>query len=103
MITRGKKCQFTKEEKRYHKPAYSSFILKQLLYKEVNKFSSSEHWKNVDIFTRIASILENFISGDSLKELIAGDFPEGEKSTLGGQGKLFQNVLTGLIEFLHKS
>ena len=35
--------------------------------------------------------------------MIAGDFPEGEKSTLGGQGKLFQNVLTGLIEFLHKS
>ena len=100
---KGKKCQFKKEEKRYHKPAYSSFILKQLLYKEVNKFSSSEHWKNVDIFTRIASILENFISGDSLKELIAGDFPEGEKSTLGGQGKLFQNVLTGLIEFLHES
>ena len=39
----------------------------------------------------------------SLKELIAGDVSEGENFTLGGQGKLFQNVLTGLIEFLHKS
>ena len=100
---KGKKCQFKKEEVRYHKPVYSSFILKQLLYKEVKKFSSSEYWKNVDIYTRIASILENFVSGHSLKELIAGDAAEGENFTLGGQGKLFQNVLTGLIEFLHKS
>ena len=35
--------------------------------------------------------------------MIAGDVSEGENFTLGGQGKLFQNVLTGLIEFLHKS
>ena len=58
---KGKKCQFMKEEVRYHKPVYSSFILKQLLYKEVKKFPSSEYWKNVDIYTRIASILENFV------------------------------------------
>ena len=100
---KGKKCQFKKEEVRYHKPEYSSFILKQLLYKEVNKFPSREHWKNVDICTRLASILENFVSGHSINELIAGDFDKGEKSILGEQGKLFRKVLTGLIEFLHKS
>ena len=102
IITRGKNVNLRKEV-RYHKPVYSSFILKQLLYKEVKKFPSSEYWKNVDIYTRIASILENFVSGHSLKELIAGDAAQGENFTLGGQGKLFQNVLTGLIEFLHKS
>ena len=98
-----KKCQFKKEEVCYHKPVYSSFILKQLLYKEVIKFPSSEHWKDVDICTRLASILENFVSGHSVKELIAGDFYMGENSILGEQGKLSQEVLTGLIEFLHES
>ena len=98
----GKKCQFKKVEVRYHEPLYSSFILKQLLYDEVNKFSSSENWKNADICARLVSILENFVSGYSLKDLIA-EHGEKRKLTVISSGKLFQKILTGMIEFLHKS
>ena len=98
----GKKCQFKKEELCYHKPVYSSFILKQLLYDEINKFPSSENWKSADICARLVSILKNFVSGHSFKELIA-EHREKRKLTDISSGKLFQKVLTGLIEFFHNS
>ena len=97
------KCQIKKEEVNCHKPVYSSFTQKQLLYKEVNKYPSSEHWKNIDICARLASILENFASGHSSEEVMAGGFLLGEKTLIGSSGGLFRKVLTGLIEYLHKS
>ena len=44
---------------------FPSYILKQVLFRELIKFPNHEHWKSNLIPTRIASMLERILNGDS--------------------------------------
>ena len=80
----------------YTKPIYSSYVLKQLYFREINEFPSSDDWKIDVIPIRLASILENFLIGSLVEDLI----DEKSKKSIEEPEKFFREVLIRLIEWL---
>ena len=94
-------CELKKEPVGYSKPVYSSYILKQLLFREIINFETSENWKNDVIHIRLASILNRVLTFSSVKDLIDED-SETELFGTEGHEKPFQEALVRLIEWLRK-
>ena len=89
-------CLLKKKWVNYTKPIYSSYVLKQLYFREINEFPSSDDWKIDVIPIRLASILENFLIGSLVEDLI----DEKSKKSIEEPEKFFREVLIRLIEWL---
>ena len=88
-------CLLKRKWVSYTKPIYSSYVLKQLFFREINKFPSSDDWKINVIPVRLASILENFLIGSLMKDFI----DEKSEISIEEPEKPFREVLIKLIEW----
>ena len=94
-------CQLKNELVEYQKPVYSSYILKQLLFREIIDFGTSEDWRNDVVHIRLASILDRVLRFSSVKDLIDED-SETLLDEIEGHEKLFKKALLQLAEWLRK-
>ena len=88
-------CLLNKKRVSYTKPRYSSYVLKQLFFREIIKFPSSDDWRIDVIPIRLASILECFLTGSLVEDLIDKE----SKKSIEEPEKSFREVLIRLIEW----
>ena len=88
-------CLLKRKRVSYTKPIYSSYVLKQLFFREIIKFPSSDDWKIDVIPIRLASILENLL----IKPLVKDFIDEQSEMFIEEPEKPFREVLIRLIEW----
>ena len=93
---RYRDCQLTKQKVYCTKPIYCSYLLKQLLFKQIIKFPLSDDWKIDVIPIRFASILEHFLGGSS----VGGLFDKEPEHITKEPVEPFQKILNWMIEWL---
>ena len=82
----------------YFKSSFSSYSLKQVLFREVIEFPSSDHWKNCFIYIRIASMLQKLLKYYPESDIFD---TRNKNSALHDITNAFTSILINMIEWLY--
>ena len=89
----------TKRWSNYVKDTFSSYSLKQVLFQEVIKFPSKDHWQNSRIHDRIASMLQKLLNYP--KDVFYTKNRDPSTWTLNEVSYAFTPILKNLEQWLH--
>ena len=97
-LVAGNACYFLGSYENYLKEYFSSFLLKQVLFREVIEFPSSDHWKNDFIHLRIASMLQKLSKYDPDQDIFVN---KNHSSALHDASDAFTPILTNMMQWLY--